>query len=432
MSGERTFFLSAPGRTVSACFCVIVVSLSLVGAAFGTLLDHGIRVEGERTLRPGMWRMSGVYSVESRIRPGFEQVTGDVADIDVIRLPISLRYGFSSRWEMGADMQIEQDKGMAYGPSRAYEGSGISYLDAVFKYKCLPWTTFVGRVGVLSEDFLYGGGDVLDYGFDILLTLPLNLPIGVPNLMHFNGGFRMKGGEPDIDRNGRPDINGYTDPVHLGFSFVVSPWARWALVSEFFARRSFYDLEEEAEISFGVRHTYTDRTLMVGSVAHGFSRGSPSWAIRIGLQTVFGSLTERQIVKAEGKIRIPKEIPEEAPAPLEISVGRLTAIAESAFQRQDYLAAADAFSELVSRLPSDGRIYFNLGVCYYNMKDYPRAEGDFLKATTLLSGDPEIYLYLGHCQYLQGRTGDARRSWEHVLEMDSSNELARFLLQSSQ
>src|SRR3989338_9663188 len=133
-----------------------------------------------------------------------------------------------------------------------------------------------------------------------------------------------------------------------------------------------------------------------------------------------------------GGHRCPREIPGEGRRGVEISVSRLTSIAEAAYQRGDFSPAADAFSELVSRLPSEGRVYYNLGVCYYHLKDYAKAEGDFFKALTLMPNDPEVYLYMGHCQFLQSRPSEARRSWEEALRLDPTNEMAKFLLQSSQ
>lgn len=414
-----------------AIFFILVFCLSIPPAA-GALLDQGLRMEGERMLRPGMWRFGATYAVESQIEPGSEVVTGNKVDVSANRFPLSWRYGLTSKLEIGADGQFEQDKGTDIGPASVFEGGGISYLDLVTKCKIFPWTTFVGRLGVVGDKQLYWGGDGIDYGLDILLTLPLNLPIGVPNLMHFNSGIRFKGGIPDIDRNGRKDARGYTDPIHLGWSLIVSPLPKWAVVTEFFVRRSPFDLEEEAEIALGARFAYTERTTILAALSHGVSGGSPDLAIRLGFQTTYGSLTERQVARTEGRGREPKEIPEEGAPPLEISVERITGIAEAAFQRGDYTAAADAFAELVSRLPSEGRIYYNLGVCYFHMKDYARAEGDFLKAMTLMPHDSEIHLYLGHCQYLQGRASEARKNWEESIRLDPSNELAKFLLSSSQ
>ena len=400
--------------------------------AWGSLLDNGFRMEGERMLRPGMWKFGSTLAIESNIRPGREVVTNEQVEVNSLRFPMSWRYGFSPKLEVGIDAQFEEDKGMNFGPATVFDAGGISYVDMIGKYKMLPWTTFVGRLGVYGDNVLYAGGDGVEFGMDVLLTLPLNLPIGAPNLMHFNTGVRFKGGDPDIDGNKRPDQRGYTTPIYLGWSLIVAPWARCAIVGEFFARRSSFDLEEEAEFALGARYAYTERTTLLASLSHGFSEGSPDLAARVGFQTTYGSLTERQIAKTEGRSRLPKEIQGEGPPPIEISVTRLTAIAEASFQRGDYTAAADAFAELVSRLPSEGRIYYNLGVCYYHLKDYARAEGDFLKAMTLISHDPEIYLYLGHCQFLQGRAVDARKSWEESVRLDPTNELAKFLLSSSQ
>ena len=394
---------------MAAGIAVLVFGL-VASPAHGSLLDNGLRLEGERMLRPGMWRLSALYALESNVKPGREAVTGEDVEITVTRVPLSWRYGFSPKVELGVDMQFEQDKGREFGGSKVFSAGGISYLDVVGKYKMIPWSTFLWHAGVYGDKQLYGGGDQFDLGFDVLLTLPLNIPISVPNIMHFNAGVRLKGGHPDIDNNNIRDVRGYSDPVHLGWSLIIAPWPKWSLLSEIFVRRSIYDLEEEAEMSFGARYAFTERTTWIGSMTHGISGGSPEWALRLGIQTTYGSLTERQVVKAEGKSREPKEIPEEGPPPLEISVNRLTLLAEAAYQRGDYASAADAFAELVSRLPSEGRIYYNLGVCYYSLKDYTRAEGDFLKAKTLLPHDAEIHLYLGHCQYMQGRIAEARRN----------------------
>ena len=412
---------------------LLVLALALAPLpADGALLDHGFRIEGERMLRPGMWRFSGTFATESDIRPGVEPITGTPVDVNAIRFPFSWRYGFTSRLEVGTDVQFERDKGTDLGPAKLFDAGGVSNWDLVAKCKVFPWTTFVGHVGVYGNNKLYGGSDPLDYGLDILLTLPLNLPIGMPNLMHFNTGIRFKGGNPNIDLNPRLDARGYTDPIHLGWSLIVSPRAKWAAVGEILVRRSPYGLEEEAELTLGTRYAYTERSTLMASIARGVTDGSPNWALRLGFETTYGSQTERQVVRAEGRQQLPTEIPEEGPPPLEISVSRLTSIAEAAYQRGDYSSAADAFSELVSRLPSEGRVYYNLGVCYYHLKDYAKAEGDFFKALTLMPNDPEVYLYMGHCQFLQSRPSEARRSWEEALRLDPTNEMAKFLLQSSQ
>lgn len=413
----------------------MALGVGMPAPASASLLDNGLRLEGERMLRPGMWRLAAIYGVESHIKPGRETVTGQQIDITTMRMPLSWRYGFSQRVELGVDMQFEQNKGVDFGDAKVYDANGISYMDVVAKYKFLPWGTFLGHIGMYADKELYMGGDQNDIGVDILLTLPLNLPIGVPNLMHFNTGIRLKGGHPDIDANKIRDQKGYSDPIHLGWSLIVAPWPKWSVIGEIFVRRSPFDLEEEVEMSLGSRFAFTDRTNWQASLTHGVSGGSPDWAVRFGIQTTYGSLTERQVAKAEGRGREPREIPAEggidAPPPLEISVNRLTSLAEAAYNRGDYLAAADAFAELVSRLPSEGRIYYNLGVCYFNLKDYTRAEGDFLKAKTLMANDAEIHLYLGHCQYMQGRVGEARKNWEEVVRLDPNNELARFLLKTS-
>lgn len=412
--------------------CVLAASLgAAIPPACGSLLDNGLRLEGERMLRPGMWRLGGTYGIESNIRPAKELVTGTMVEINALRLPLVWRYGFSPKVEIGVDAQFEENRGTDFGSAKVFDGGGISHVDLVAKYKMLPWTTFINRIGIYGDNELYGGGDDFDFGMDVLLTLPLNLPIGFPNLMHFNAGVRFKGGEPDVDNNRRLDSRGYTDPIYLGWSLIVAPLPKWAVVGEVFVRRSAFDLEEESEVALGARFAYTERTTLHGSLVRGLTDGSPEWAFRIGFETTYGSQTERQIVRTEGRSREPKELAEEGPPPLEISVERLTAIAEASFSRGDYTAAADAFAELVSRLPSEGRIYYNLGVCYYHLKDYARAEGDFLKAMTLMPHDAEIHLYLGHCQYLQGRIAEAQKNWEETLRLDPTNELAKFLLSSS-
>ncbi|MBI4178638.1 tetratricopeptide repeat protein [bacterium] len=400
--------------------------------AEGALLDHGLRVEGERMLQPGAWRLSGYYGIESNINPGTEIIIGQDVELDVQRLPLSLRYGYSPKVEFGVDMMFEQNKGLDIGVVQIFNKSGIAYIDLVAKHKFLPWSTFIGRVGILNDDQLYTAGRNVEFALDVLLTLPLNLPIGMPNLIHFNAGMRMKSGHPDIDADNRADARGFTDPIHLGWSLVVSPWARWSLVGEVFVRRSPFDLEEEAEMSVGGRFAYTERSVLHLSLVHGFSGGSPDWGFRFGYETSFGTLTERRIARAEPPSDRPREFKTEEPPPLELSVTRLTTIAEAAYARGDYVGAADAFSQLVSRLPSDGRIYFNLGVCHYNLKNYKLAEGEFLKAMTLQPNDAEIHLYIGHCQFMQNRSKEAKLHWEEALRLDPANDMARFLLSSLQ
>ncbi len=419
-------------RTLRTAIAALAVCL-LAAPAHGALLDHGLRIEGERMLRPGMWRIGATVAVESEIKPGVEVVTREDAKVNVLRFPVSWRYGLSPKFECGADLQIEKDKGTTYDVATAFDGGGISYVDVIAKYKMFPWTTWVGRVGILGDKNLYGGGDSIDFGMDMLLTLPLNLPIGIPNLMHLNAGIRLKGGTPDIDHNGRDDVRGYNDPIHLGGSIIVVPLPRVGVVTEFYAQRSPFGLETMSEAALGVRYATTERTTVMASVAHGLSDGSPNIAFRFGVEATYGSMTERQVMRQERREKMPKELPAEGggPQPLQISVERLASIAEAAYQRGDYLGAADAFSELVSRIPSDARIYYNLGVCYYNLKDYKRAEGEFLKAMTLMQNDPDVHLYLGHCQFLQGRVDEAKKNWEEVLRIDPSNELAKYLLNSS-
>lgn len=414
-----------------ACALGVILALAPAAPSTAALLDHGFRIEGERMLRPGMWRFGGTFAVESDVAPGVESVTRKEVELDVIRFPMSWRYGFSPRIELGTDIQVEKDKGTSFDVADVFNGGGISYVDLIGKVKVFPWTTLLGHISALNDNDVYHGGDGFDFGLDVLVTLPLNLPIGIPNLMHVNAGIRFKQGEPDIDRNGRPDISGYTDPIHLGGSIIIVPLPRLGVVGEFYARRSLYDFEEEAEASLGVRYAATERTTAMFSLTHGFSAGSPDLAIRLGIEATYGSMTERQVMQQEKREKMPMEIKGEGPPPLEISVERLAAIAEAAYQRGDYLGAADAFAELVSRIPSDGRIYYNLGVCYYNLKDYARAEGDFIKANSLVPHDAEIHLYLGHCQFMQGRIEEARKNWLETIRLDPSNELAKYLLSSS-
>lgn len=413
-------------------FMAAAICLFFIHPAAASLLDDGLRIEGERMLRPGMWRMIGAYAIDMDAQPGKEIVLNTPVSLDMRRMPLSLRYGHSPKVELGVDMMLEQDNGLDFGIGQVFNKSGISYIDLVAKHKLLPWSTFIGRVGVHGNDQLYNGSSKVDFGMDVLLTLPLNLPIGMPNLIHFNAGIRFKSGIPDIDADNRPDPKGYTDPIYLGWSLVVSPWARWAVVGEVFVRRSPFDLEEEAELALGARFAYTERTTILVSLAHGVSDGSPNFGMRFGVQTTFGSLTERRIAKVESAKRRPEAMRTEGPPPLEVSVTRLTAIADAAYGRGDYVGAADAFAELASRLPSDGRIYYNLGVCYYNLKDYKRAEGDFLKALSLMPTDPEVHLYIGHCQFMQGRPLEAKKHWEETIRLDPANELAKFLLSSIQ
>src|SRR3989338_6656633 len=294
---------------------LLVLALALAPLpADGALLDHGFRIEGERMLRPGMWRFSGTFATESDIRPGVEPITGTPVDVNAIRFPFSWRYGFTSRLEVGTDVQFERDKGTDLGPAKLFDAGGVSNWDLVAKCKVFPWTTFVGHVGVYGNNKLYGGSDPLDYGLDILLTLPLNLPIGMPNLMHFNTGIRFKGGNPNIDLNTRLDARGYMDPIHLGWSLIVSPRAKWAAVGEILVRRSPYGLEEEAELTLGTRYAYTERSTLMASIARGVTDGSPNWALRLGFETTYGSQTERQGGRGGGRAQVPTGNPGGGPA----------------------------------------------------------------------------------------------------------------------
>lgn len=483
--GLRGCFRELAGMKRLTCVGLLIAILIAVhpAASHSKMLD-GFALESATTLNRGAWNLKSYLEFGSGAEPLTVNTGGSnvAIKVDSIRLPVEIRYGLADNWEVGGDLGFESDDGTkltAGGTTTSFlDGSGLQRFRFLGKWNFFRDMAAMADLAFLGDNSLYYSLDSFDLGIKFMYGPQMGA--GTLNL---NLGFLIKGGDPDIDGDGKSSAaESYGTMFMYGIGYVYPYSDRFSGSFEIAGSSSPYDggsgVSAKSLLSFllGARYGFTDQMLLDGGIGIGLGDGSPNFLLKVGMDWMWGAAPEytstapssergtpsqgtssRWTPSGETKkteTPAPATTPEKpkpaqpyyepptayetpkppAPAPTGPSTEEMlqtrVADASAAFNRSDFVTAATQYEAAIKIKDNDPVLHYNLATAYFQLKRYADAKTYYKNAVSLNPADVDSRLYLGYTYYYLQDQASATREWQKVLEIDPSNSLARENLKS--
>lgn len=468
-------------RMVSCCLIAALLVAVRPTDAYSKVMD-GFYLESASTLNRGAWNLKSYLEFGSGAEPvnlsAASSPTGSAAtvQVDSIRLPVEIRYGLAENWEVGGDLGFEADDGTTLGTTTLLDGSGLQRFRLLGKWNFWRDIATMADLAFLGDNELYYSLDGFDFGLKFIYGPQLG-----PGTLNLNLGLLFKGGDADIDGDGKSSTaEGYDNVFSYGIGYVYPYSDRFAGIFELAGGSSPYKggsgvtTEDMMNFLLGARYGFTDQMYLDGGFGLGLGDGSPDFLLKVGMDWTWGAVeeyTEATPAPAQSQSRWapsseerkpakpaetpaksepakpsaqepyyeqptsyetpkPPEPPKPAGPTQEEQLQTRIADASSAFNRGDYVSASSNYEAAVKLKDNDPVLHYNLATCYFQLKKYADAKTYYKNAITLNPQDVDSRLYLGYTYYYLQDQASATREWQKVLEIDPSNTLARENLKS--
>lgn len=350
-------------------------------------------VDDATTLWQGVWEAR--FGLEAG---GGYRLSGH--DIDLLRVPVSLRWGWRERLELGFELPFVRQN----SKFQPLEGGGLSDFAIGLKYQMtrsegnLPATATEVRIGY-GPDRPVGSGTT---GFGLLYTVTRVFQEG-NSAGHLNLGYIFYSAEiEDLFQWGAAyerrfgEVSRWSLGVNSGGQSV--PGLRKNILAEVGLARELSPLMEVA---------------LAGGV--GVTAASPDWQMRLSLTREFG----RAAGAATPHRRTEWSAP---PAPGAPQIMRLAALAKSRGEDED---AIRLYREAIEKDPELASAWNNLGVVLFRRRRLHEAVEAYEKAAKIEPQNADIYFNMGLAHYKLGDFLVARRSFARALEINPEHAAAR-------
>lgn len=424
--------------------------------------QDGFALEGSQLLTRGVWDIgfgvdfaSGAEVVDG---PFVSAKSKDALAVDWIRVPLEMRYGMTDRTEIGSVIAFESDNGKTFpagnnAPGTYFSASGIQGMQIFGKWKLgsrLAWRT---DLAFLGNNALAGGNDGLDLGVKFMYTPKMG-----PGWMLVNLGVDIKSGAGDFNDNGvSGSAEDYQNPINFGVGYLFPVTRRISATAELaggtsqFSGGGAFGTNNRLDALVGLRAAFSDRFYMTGGAGFGVLAGSPNVSVRLGVGWMLGAVERFASSQSQSDWWTPtpeleKQVAEEmaggkaAGAKLSGKAGRgrtkeemladRISLANDAFARRDYVAAAAHYEAAVTMNPNDPVVQYNLATAYFLLRRYADARNVYKSVVRLTPDDVDSHLYLGYTYYYLKDVESAAREWKTVLTLDPANETARQNIES--
>jgi tetratricopeptide (TPR) repeat protein len=322
------------------------------------------------------------------------------ADIDLVRVPFSLRWGWRERLELGFELPF------AYQRSRVqlFDGSGLSDFAIGLKYQM---TRSEGNYPATSTEFRVGYGPDEPTGsgttsFGLIYSLTKTFQEG-RSAGHLNLGYTffsaaledvLSWGAAYERRFG--ELSRWSIGVNSGAQML--PGLRKNVLAELGLARELSPLMEVS---------------LAGGI--GVSKASPDWQMRLALTREFGSSAGAATPYRQAEWGAP-------PAP---GAPQIMRMAELAASRGEYEEAILLYREAIEKDPELASAWNNLGIALFRRARFREAVDAYEKAAKIDPQNADIYFNMGLAHYKLGDFMTARRSFARALELNPDHATAR-------
>lgn len=319
-------------------------------------------------------------------------------EINALRIPVALSYGWRERLELGLDVPFA----FQHSDDQSVDGSGLGDVAARLKYQMTrdegnsPASATEIRLG-------YGPGDIVaSDGF----LFGINYSVGKSFWGHSTGflnlGYTFYGGREDIFSWGV----GYERRVRDTLRLTAAVNAANRIVT-----RIRKDIVAELGLSGEVNPTL--EYFISGGA--GLTKESPDWQMRLGFRKEFG----RAAGEATPLKRAEWGRPPEPDAAAIINSGEIAA------RTGDYALAVSYYREAVAKDPTIASAWNNMGIALFKLGRTREALEAYEKASHLDVSNADIYFNMGLAHYKLGDLLSARRSFARALELNPAHATAR-------
>ena len=466
-------------QLVRSCLILAMAVAVHPEAAVSKPMD-GFRLESASTLNRGAWNLKSSLEFGSGAKPLIITTAGGIITVKVntIRLPVEIRYGLTENIEVGGDLGIESDAGTkatVSGVTTSYlDGSGIQRIRLLGKWNFWHDLSAMTDLSFLGKNELYYSLDSFDFGLKFMYGPQIG-----PGTFNINLGFLLKGGDADIDGDGKAVAQeAYAAVFSYGFGYVNPFSDRLTGTLEIVGSSSPYEggtgvaAKSLLGLMSSLRYGISDQFFLDGGLGLGLGKGSPAFLLNLGVDWLWGAAPESMTSTAPSerwtpgaaankpavpaaatttaagtamppkpdqpyyepptRYDTPKPASQAAPTgpTLEQQLASRVADATAAFNRGDYVTAAAQYEAAIKLNDHDPMVYYNLATAYFQIKKYTDAKTHYKNAITYNPADPDSHLYLGYTYYYLQDQASAIREWQKVLEIDPANSLARENLKS--
>ncbi|OIO34894.1 MAG: hypothetical protein COS94_10145 [Candidatus Hydrogenedentes bacterium CG07_land_8_20_14_0_80_42_17] len=322
------------------------------------------------------------------------------SELSAVRAPISLRYGWKDRLEVGFGIPFAFQS----SSNSDFDGSGLSDLSVALKYQM---TQNEGNYPATSTEIKLGYGlnnpassDAISIGIVYALTKVFSEGRSAG---HLNLGYTLF-------MSKRDDVFQWGGAYERRFRDTM----RWSLGVNS-GQQLVPGVRKDIVGELGLTKELTPTLEMAFSGGAGFTKESPNWIARVGITKEFGKTAGDATNYRKAEWGRP-------PAPgAEESIAQ----AESAMAQNDYPLAISLYREAISKDSSIPSAWNNMGNAYYRMGRPREAIEAYEKAAELEPKNADIPFNIGLAYYRIGEVQSARRAFARALEIDPNHSLAR-------
>lgn len=466
-------------KRILACWLIVGMFLVIHPVPSSSKMLDGFVLEPASTLNRGAWNLKSYLEFGSGAEPVTVTVGGNkvTAQVDSIRLPVEIRYGLADNWEVGGDLGFESDDGtsISIGGTNLsiLDGSGLQRLRLLGKWNFWQDLAVMADLAFAGDNQLYYSLDSFDFGVKFIYGPQMG-----PGTLNLNLGMLIKGGDADLDGDGKSSSSeGYDNVFSYGIGYVYPYSDRFTGIFELAGSSSPYkggtDVSSDDLFSFllGARYGFTDQFVLDGGIGIGLADGSPGFLLKVGMDWMWGAApeytsaaepssrwtpsetkkpepattsrqttapvadkpkTDQPYYEPPTRYDVPKPAAPAAPSgpTVEEQLAQRVSEASSAFNRADYVTAVSQYEAAIKLKDNDPTLHYNLATAYFQLKKYSEAKTYYKNAVAFNPTDPDSHLYLGYTYYYLQDQASAIREWQKVLELDPSNSLARENLKS--
>lgn len=377
-------------RNAIAILIILVTSAGGVSARIG----YGAAgVDDASTLWAGVWEVGagilggGGYKFEG-------------SKIDLVSVPMSLRYGWKERLEFGFDVPFAYQK----SDNPQFEGSGLS--DARFGIKYQMSENQRNTPASATELKLGWGPNstVGSHAFSAGVFYSLSRAFGSgESFGHMNLGYTYYA----LNRS---------DVFSWGFAYErrIRDLMRGSL-SLHSGSQPMPGLKKDIVLEAGVAQEAGPTMEYTASVGVGVTSAAPDWQLRLGLRKEFGDRAGEATSFRRAEWARP-------PDP---TVAEIIHLGEAAMKNRDYELAVDKYRAAIAADSTQASAWNNLGIALFNLGRAREALEAYQQASRLDPENADVYFNIGLVNYRMGDLIASRRAFARALEINPGHELAK-------
>ncbi len=324
---------------------------------------------------------------------------------DVFRFPVSLRYGWRERLEIGFGAPFAFQRSDDY----RLDGSGLSDIAMALKYQMsrdegsAPASSTELRVG-------YGFNNAVSsdaWSIGVIYALTKVFSEG-RSAGHLNLGYTIFTAQ-------RQDVLMWG----LGYERRVGDAARLSLGANS-GTQMIPGVRKDIMAELGLAYEIGSATEFSISGGAGLTKESPDWQVRLGVLKEFG--------RAAGTATSYRMT--EWGLPPDPTAAEMVHDAEAAMTAQDYELAISYYRESIAKDSTLPAAWNNLGTAYYRLGRDREAIEAYESAARLAPASADIPYNIGLAYYRLGDIQNARRAFARALQADPGHTRARSSLLS--